>query len=105
MVTKSKDPMTEALSLPESWPNLHLRRSTQVPCSSTISLFVSRRFGIRRIRLTVIHLIRHIPEWLSCLSYRPLPRYGYKPGQEVLHGPMAFVKESIVRNWSAFRDV
>ncbi|KAI0274083.1 cytochrome P450 [Russula aff. rugulosa BPL654] len=40
--------------------------------------------------------LRHIPEWLPWLSYKPLARYGYNIGQEVLHGPMQFVRESIL---------
>ncbi|KAI9457532.1 cytochrome P450 [Russula earlei] len=40
--------------------------------------------------------LRHIPEWLPWFSYKPLARYGYDIGQEVLHAPMAFVKEGIL---------
>ncbi|KAH9952752.1 cytochrome P450 [Russula dissimulans] len=40
--------------------------------------------------------LRYIPEWLPWLSYKPLARYGYDIGQEVLNGPMIFVKESIL---------
>ncbi|KAI9457535.1 cytochrome P450 [Russula earlei] len=40
--------------------------------------------------------LRYIPEWLPWLSYKPIARYGYDLGQEVLHAPMAFVKEGIV---------
>ncbi|KAI0278749.1 cytochrome P450 [Russula aff. rugulosa BPL654] len=39
--------------------------------------------------------LRYIPEWLPWLSYKPLARYGYNIGQEALHGPMEFVRESI----------
>jgi len=49
-------------------------------------------------------LVRHIPEWLPWLSYKPLARYGYDLGQVVLHVPMEFAKESIVSVW-AVRDV
>ena len=44
--------------------------------------------------------MQYIPESLSWLSYKPLTRYGYNIGQVVLHGPMEFVKESIVSNWA-----
>jgi len=40
--------------------------------------------------------VRHIPEWLPWLSYKPLARHGYNIGQQVLHEPMEFVRESIV---------
>ncbi|KAF8504849.1 cytochrome P450 [Russula emetica] len=40
--------------------------------------------------------LQYIPESLSWLSYKPLTRYGYNMGQEVLHGPMEFVKESML---------
>jgi len=40
--------------------------------------------------------LRHIPEWLPWLSYKPLARYGYDLGQEILHGPMAHVREGIL---------
>ena len=40
--------------------------------------------------------VRHIPEWLPWLSYKPLARYGYDIGQQVLREPMEFVRESIV---------
>jgi hypothetical protein len=42
-------------------------------------------------------LVRYIPEWLPWLSYKPLARYGYDLGQEVLHAPMEYVRETIVR--------
>jgi len=41
-------------------------------------------------------LVRYIPEWLPWFSYKPLARSGYIIGQEVLHGPIDFVKEAIV---------
>ena len=41
-------------------------------------------------------LVRHIPEWIPWFSYKPLARFGYNLGQEVVHEPMRFVKESIV---------
>jgi len=45
---------------------------------------------------SIFTLVRYIPEWLSWLSYKPLARYGYDLGQEVLHGPMEFVRGTIV---------
>jgi hypothetical protein len=48
--------------------------------------------------------VQYIPESLSWLSYKPLTRYGYNMGQEVLHGPMEFVKESMVSIW-AFQEM
>jgi hypothetical protein len=56
---------------------------------------VSFLFGIGQVRRSFT-LVRHIPEWLPWLSYKPLARYGYGIGQEVLHEPMEFVRESIV---------
>lgn len=44
--------------------------------------------------------LRHIPEWLPWWSYKPLARHGYNIGQQVLHEPMQFVRESI-RNGTA----
>ena len=44
-------------------------------------------------------LVRHIPEWLPWLSYKPLARYGYNIGQEAVHGPLEFVKEAMVSIW------
>ena len=41
-------------------------------------------------------LVRHIPEWIPWFSYKPFARFGYNLGQEVVHDPMRFVKESIV---------
>ena len=52
-------------------------------------------FYIEQVRRSFT-LVRYIPEWLPWLSYKPIARYGYDIGQEVLHGPMQFVKESIV---------
>ena len=40
--------------------------------------------------------VRHIPEWLPWLSYKPLARVGHNLGNEVLYPPLRFVKESIV---------
>jgi hypothetical protein len=44
----------------------------------------------------VTSIVRHIPEWLPWLSYKPLARLGYKLGQETMHEPIRFVKESMV---------
>ena len=46
--------------------------------------------------INYVFLVRHIPEWMPWLSYKPLARFGYNLGQEVIHEPMRFVKESIV---------
>ena len=54
-----------------------------------IFLSVSVLFGIEVRRSFT--LVRHIPEWLPWLSYKPLARYGYDLGQEVLHGLIDFV--------------
>lgn len=40
--------------------------------------------------------LRHIPERLSWFSYKPLARFGHNLGQEVVHEPMRFVKESVL---------
>ncbi|KAI0278757.1 cytochrome P450 [Russula aff. rugulosa BPL654] len=40
--------------------------------------------------------LQHIPEWLPWFSYKPLARIGYNIGQEVLRGPMEFVREAIL---------
>jgi len=42
-------------------------------------------------------LVRYIPEWLPWFSYKPLARYGHDLGDEVMHAPMSFVRESMVR--------
>ncbi|KAF8492582.1 cytochrome P450 [Russula emetica] len=46
--------------------------------------------------VNVLPFLRHIPEWLPWLSYKPLARYGYDIGQVVLHVPMEFARESIL---------
>ena len=43
--------------------------------------------------------VQYIPEWLSWFSYKPLARIGYNIGQEVLCGPMEFIREAIVSIW------
>jgi hypothetical protein len=43
--------------------------------------------------------VRHIPEWLSWFSYKPLARIGHEIGNQVLYPPIQFVKESIVSCW------
>ena len=60
-----------------------------------ISLSVGVLFRVGRV-LRSFTPVRFIPEWLPWFSYKPLARYGYDIGQEVLHGPMKFVRESIV---------
>jgi hypothetical protein len=40
--------------------------------------------------------LRHIPEWLPWFSYKPLARIGHDLGQEVMHEPIQFVKESML---------
>ncbi|KAH9990431.1 cytochrome P450 [Russula vinacea] len=42
------------------------------------------------------YVVRFIPEWLPRLSYKPLVRYGYGIGLQVLHGPMEFVRASML---------
>jgi hypothetical protein len=42
-------------------------------------------------------LVRHIPEWLPWFSYQPLARLGHELGQAVMHGPLEFARECIVR--------
>ena len=64
-----------------------------------IFLSVSVVFELGQVLLSFI-LVRYIPEWLPWLSYKPLARYGYDIGQEVLHRPMEFVRESIVSIWT-----
>jgi hypothetical protein len=68
-----------------------------------IFLSVSILFGIGRVQRLFI-LVQYIPEWLSWFSYKPLARIGYNIGQEVLRGPMEFVREAIVNIW-IFEDV
>jgi hypothetical protein len=48
------------------------------------------------LRSLSITPVKYIPESLSWLSYKPLTRLGQNMGQEALHGPMEFVKESMV---------
>ncbi|KAI0289330.1 cytochrome P450 [Russula brevipes] len=48
------------------------------------------------VLVNYLPFLQYIPEWLSWISYQPLVRYGYEMGKEVLHGPIGFVRESIV---------
>ena len=57
--------------------------------------WASAVFGL--LGLQRFPIVRYVPEWLSWLSYKPLARYGHNLGNEVMNGPMRFVKESIVR--------
>lgn len=50
--------------------------------------------------VNILPCLQHIPKWLPWLSYKPLARFGYDLGQEVLHVPMEFARES-VRNGTA----
>jgi len=43
-----------------------------------------------------IPLLRHIPEWLPWFTYKPLIRIGQELGNQVVHPPMRFVKESML---------
>ena len=40
--------------------------------------------------------VRHIPEWLPWISYKPLARWGHDIGVEAVKEPMDFVKEAMV---------
>ncbi|KAI0253746.1 cytochrome P450 [Lactifluus subvellereus] len=40
--------------------------------------------------------LRHIPEWFPWLSYKPLACLGYNLGQETVHEPIRFAKESML---------
>ncbi|KAI0301751.1 cytochrome P450 [Multifurca ochricompacta] len=40
--------------------------------------------------------LRHIPEWLPWFSYKPLARFAYDIGQEVINDPIDFVKRGIL---------
>ena len=57
--------------------------------------FCKRSFVVNKVRRS-FSLVRYIPEWLPWISYKPLARYGYDIGQAVLHGPLDFVRETIV---------
>jgi hypothetical protein len=46
--------------------------------------------------MAMITIVRHIPEWLPWLSYKPFAHLGYNLAQEAKHGPIRFVKESMV---------
>ena len=52
-----------------------------------------------KIWLMVTITVRHIPEWLPWLSYKPLARLGYNIGQETMYEPIRFVRESMVSNY------
>jgi hypothetical protein len=54
-------------------------------------------FNAGRILFTITIIVRHIPEWLPWLSYKPLARLGYNLGQETMYEPIRFVKETMVR--------
>jgi len=59
------------------------------------------KFGAEKILpgallVNYISLLRHIPEWLPWLSYKPLARIGHNLGNQVLYPPLQFVKESIL---------
>jgi hypothetical protein len=60
-----------------------------------IFLSVGVRLRIEQV-LRSFTLVRYIPEWLPWFSYKPLARYGYDIGQEVLYRPMEFVRETMV---------
>jgi hypothetical protein len=55
-------------------------------------------FHVRIILLMITIIVRHIPEWLPWLSYKPLARLGHDLAQETMHAPIRFVKESMVSN-------
>jgi hypothetical protein len=95
MVMKSRGLMTRKSRLPENWHNLSAKQPYQVPYSSMIFLSVSILSGIGQVQRSFI-LVQYIPEWVSWFSYKPLARLGYNIGQEVLRGPMEFVREAIV---------
>jgi hypothetical protein len=100
---KSKVAMTGMSKAPERWSNWHLRRSFLVPCWLIISLSVRGLLALERISRRLQDLVRYIPEWLSWLSYKPLARYGHDLWQEVMYGPLSFVRESMVRKCSGDR--
>jgi len=59
------------------------------------------QFGIEMalpgaLLINSIPLLRHIPEWLPWFSYKPLARVGRELGNQVLHPPVRFVKESML---------
>jgi hypothetical protein len=104
MVTKWRGPMTRKSTLLKKWYSFLVKQPSQVPCSSTIFLSVSVLFGIGQVQRSFTLLVRYIPEWFPWLRYKLLARYGYDTGQEVLHGPMEFVRETMVCMLT-FKDV
>ena len=95
--------MTRKSRLLENWHNLSVKQPYQVPYLSMTFLSVSIPSDSRQFQRSFI-LVQYVPEWLSWFSYKSLARSGYIIGQEVLHGPMEFVREAIVRIWM-FKDV
>jgi len=97
---KSKSAVIGRSPLVEKSPNLDLKQSPRVRFLLMNFLSVSGIFGADAFGSQQLALVQYIPEWLPWLSYKPLARYGYDLGQEVKHGPMSFVRESIVRTIS-----
>ncbi|KAH9995382.1 cytochrome P450 [Russula compacta] len=59
------------------------------------------KFAVKKILpgtllVNEIPLLRHIPEWLPWISYKPLARVGRDLGNQVLYPPIQFVKEGIL---------
>jgi hypothetical protein len=83
-----------------------LKRSIPAHCSLIISPFVRILFFhfalLQHDRLSDYPSVRHIPEWVPWLSYKPMIRLGYELGNQVLYPPIRFVKEGMVVTISIF---
>ncbi|KAI0288406.1 cytochrome P450 [Russula brevipes] len=76
------------------------RNDRMLEASTRMIRFGSARILPGALLVNEVPFLRHIPEWLPWLSYKPLARFGHKLGNEVLYPPIQFVKESI-RNGTA----
>ncbi|KAH9990432.1 cytochrome P450 [Russula vinacea] len=112
--TKAHALLTQMLANPDDF-EVHLHNLTGSLILSTAYGYEVRDLNDRKVEASVKFLqlvgeigapgsllvnelpfLRYIPEWLPWLSYKPLARYGYDLGQEVLHAPMEFVRETML---------
>ncbi|KAI0278758.1 cytochrome P450 [Russula aff. rugulosa BPL654] len=104
--TKSNYLLTQVLASPDEWriTSLTMGYGYEVKDPSDPKVQTARK--LVQITSETIHpgallvndlpFLQYIPESLPWLSYKSLTRYGSNLGQEALHGPMEFVKQSIL---------
>ncbi|KAF8258555.1 cytochrome P450 [Lactarius quietus] len=71
------------------------RHDRKLDVSIQLNKFLDLKIEVFAMLINAFPFLRHIPAWVPYISFKPFAQIGRKLGEEVVHEPMRFVKESI----------